>query len=372
MSSRTRHLPLLAFGLTAGLLVTACGSGDADDAGAADASPAAEDATSEVGAETEADTGSEAEGDGEFTLYSGRDEELIAPLVEAFEAETGIDVEVRYGNTSELAALLLEEGDATPADVFLSQDAGALGAVAGEGLFATLPEDLAGSVPAGFTSTDGSWVGVTGRARVVIYDGEQLTEDEVPDTIDAYIEPDWNGRVGFAPTNASFQSFVTAYRVLEGDDAAVSWVEGLAANDPQIFEGNSAILEAVDSGVVEVGLVNHYYWYARAAEVGEDTMRAQLRFMAPGDPGGIVNVTGAGVLSGSEGDPDALAFVEYLVSEAGQTYFVEETFEYPLVEGVDAPPGLPALSDLVTEGLDLSDLDDLGETQDLLAEAGLV
>lgn len=373
MSTRPRHLSLLALGVVAGLLVTACGSEDADDAGASVASPSAEDtAAGTADAGTTAEAGAATEADGAFTLYSGRDEELIAPLVEAFEAESGVDVEVRYGNTPELAALLLEEGDATPADVFLSQDAGALGAVAGEGLFTALPEDVAGSVPAEFTSTDGTWVGVTGRARVVVYDGEDLTEEQVPDTIDAYVEPDWSGRVGVAPTNASFQSFVTAYRVLEGEEAAVTWVDALAANEPQVFEGNSAILEAVDSGVVDVGLVNHYYWFARAAEVGEDAMRAQVRFLAPGDPGAIVNVTGAGVLSGSADDADALSFVEYLVSEAGQTYFVEETYEYPLIDGVDAPPGLPPLADLVTPGLDLADLDDLGETQDLLAEAGLV
>jgi iron(III) transport system substrate-binding protein len=372
MSMSRRSLPLLASTLTLGLLVAGCSAADDDDAdpapttGGSAAAPAGDDGTPSSAA---AATG---ESDGALTLYSGRDEELIAPLVEAFEDETGIDVDVRYGNTPELAALLLEEGDATPAEVFLSQDAGALGAVAGAGLFAPLPGDVAESVPAEFTSTDGSWVGVTGRARVVVHDGEEVSADDLPDTIDGYVEPEWRGRVGVAPTNASFQSFVTAYRVLEGDDAAASWVEALAANEPQVFEGNSAILEAVDAGVVDVGLVNHYYWYARAAEVGEDAMRAQVRFLAAGDPGAVVNVTGAGILAGAAGDADALAFVEYLVSQDGQTYFVEETYEYPLVEGIEAPPGLPPLADLVTPGLDLADLDDLDETQDLLARAGLV
>ncbi len=310
--------------------------------------------------------------DGQFTLYSGRDEELVQPLIDQFTEDTGIVVEVRYGNTAELGALLLEEGDATPANVFLSQDAGALGALSQAGLFTTLPDDVTSAIPAGFTSTDGSWVGVTGRARVVVFDGERLTADELPDTIDEYVSDEWNGRLAVAPTNASFQSFVTALRVLEGDDAAAEWVSALAANNPQIFEGNSQILTAVDEGAVELGLVNHYYWFGAAAEVGAQNMRAQLKFLTPGDAGSIVNVSGAGILNGSELDADALEFVRYLVSEAAQQYFVEQTFEYPLLPGVAAPEGLPSLESLITPGLDLSDLDDLATTQRLLADAGLI
>lgn len=310
--------------------------------------------------------------DGEFTLYSGRDEELVQPLIDQFTEDTGIVVEVRYGNTAELGALLLEEGDATPANVFLSQDAGALGALSQAGLFTTLPDDVTSAIPAGFTSTDGSWVGVTGRARVVVFDGERLTADGLPDAIDEYVSDEWNGRLAVAPTNASFQSFVTALRVLEGDDAAAEWVSALADNNPQIFEGNSQILTAVDEGAVELGLINHYYWYGAAAEVGAQNMRAQLKFLTPGDAGSIVNVSGAGILNGSELDADALDFVRYLVSEAAQQYFVEQTFEYPLLPGVAAPEGLPSLESLITPGLDLSDLDDLATTQRLLADAGLI
>lgn len=314
----------------------------------------------------------EFEADGTFTLYSGRDEELVQPLIDQFTAETGIEVEVRYGNTAELGALLLEEGPASPADVFLSQDAGALGALSRAGLFTTLPAEIADAVPAGFTSTDGSWVGVTGRARVVVYDGERLTADELPDTIDGYVTEEWNGRLAVAPTNASFQSFVTALRVLEGEEEAAAWAQALAGNSPQIFEGNTPILTAVNDGAVEAGLINHYYWFRAASEVGVENMRAQLKYLTAGDAGSIVNVTGAGILAGAEGDADALEFVRYLVSEAAQTYFVEQTFEYPLVPGIAAPEGLPSLESLLNPQLDLSDLDDLATTQQLLADAGLI
>ncbi len=310
--------------------------------------------------------------DGSFTLYSGRDEELVQPLIDQFTADTGIVVDVRYGNTAELGALLLEEGDRTPAAVFLSQDAGALGALSDAGLFATLPDDIADAVPAGFTSTDGTWVGVTGRARVVVYDGERFTADELPDTIDEYVTDEWNGRLGVAAGNASFQSFITALRVLEGEEGAADWVNALAANSPQLFDNNRAILAAANEGVLDAGLINHHYWFASAAEVGADNMRAQLRFLTAGDAGSMVNVTGAGVLTGASADADALEFVRFLVSLEAQTYFVEQTFEYPLVPGVDAPEGLPSLDSLVNPEFDLSDLDDLATTQQLLADAGLI
>ena len=310
--------------------------------------------------------------DGSFTLYSGRDEELIQPLIDRFETETGITVDVRYGNTAELGALLLEEGEQTPAQVFLAQDAGALGALSNADLFAELPDDIANAVPAGFTSTDASWVGVTGRARVIVYDGDELAVDEVPTSVAAFAEPEWAGRFGIAPTNASFQAFVTAYRVLEGEAAADAWLAGVAANDPQIFENNRAVLAAVNDGVVDAGLINHYYWFAQAAETGPENMRAQLAYPEAGDPGSIVNVTGAGLLSGAATDEDALAFIEYLVSPDAQQYFVDETFEYPLIDGIDAPTGLPPIESLINPELDLSDLESLEVTQDLLSEYGLI
>lgn len=346
----SRPLSLIALGAASALVLGGCAGGETTPAAPVDSADEA----------------------GSFTLYSGRDEALVQPLIDQFTDETGIEVEVRYGNTAELGALLLEEGEATPADVFLSQDAGALGALANADLFETLPDDIAGAVDAGFTSTDGSWVGVTGRARVVVFDGEKYTEDQLPDDIDDYTEEEWRGLVGVAPTNASFQSFVTAYRVLEGEDDAEEFLTELTANDPQIFDGNGAILTAVDEGVLDAGLINHYYWYQQAGEVGAENMRAQLKFLEAGDPGSIVNVTGAGLLSGAAENADALAFIEYLVSEAGQTYFVEETYEYPLVAGIDAPEGLPSLESLVNPELDLSDLDTLSDTQDLLARVGLI
>lgn len=337
----SRMLTALGAGLSVALL-SACGSGGGQTPGEA----AEED----------------------LVVYAGRDEELLSPLIDTFTEDTGVEVEVRYAETPELAATLLEEGENSPADVFISQDAGALGALSDEGLLDRLPADITGAVFEDYTSTDETWVGVTGRARVIAYDGEQLEADEVPGTVKELTKPEWKGRVGFPPGNASFQSFITAFRVAEGDDAAAAWLEGMAENDVAKYEKNGLVLEALNEGSLDVGLINHYYWYEKAAEVGADKMRAQLKFADAGDPGALVNVTGAGIMSDH---PDAETLVKYLVSEAGQKYFVENTFEYPLVEGVAAPEGLPPLEQLKGPDVDLADLADLETTIRMIDEAGL-
>lgn len=303
-----------------------------------------------------------------LVVYVGRDEELVGPLLDRFEEESGIDLETRYAETPDALALLLEEGDATPADVFLSQDAGALGALSEAGMLGELPEDVTGAVLPGYTSQDGSWVGVTGRARVIAYNGDELSEHEVPATVAALTDEEWAGRVGFPPGNASFQAFVTGFRAAEGDDAARAWLEDMVANDVQTFESNGDTLEAIENGAIDIGLINHYYVYELASELGEENVVTDLRFPDAGDPGALVNVTGAGVLSDH---PDAEELVSFLVSEEAQQFFVDETWEYPLVEGVPAPEGLPELTSLEGPIEDLAELEDLEATLLLIEEAGL-
>ena len=316
-------------------------------------------------------TANAASTDGVLTIYAGRDEALIAPLLAQFTEETGIEIAVRYGTSPELSALLLEEGRQTPADVFLSQDAGALGALSEVDLLSELPNDISDAIPDDFTSSDDDWVGITGRARVIAFDSEKISEADVPTSVLELTAPEWNGRVGFPPGNASFQSFVTALRELEGDAVAEQWVMDMAANAPVITEKNGATLDLVNSGQLDLALINHYYWYQSAAELGAENMRAQLRFL-PGDAGGIVNVTGAGILAGSSGNVEALQFLRFLISPAAQQYFVHETFEYPLLPGIAAPEGLPSLASLANAEFNLDDLDSLSETQRLLAKHGLL
>ncbi|MFT5564987.1 MAG: iron(III) transport system substrate-binding protein, partial [Myxococcota bacterium] len=185
------------------------------------------------------------DGDGVLTIYAGRGEDLIAQVIADFEADTGIDVEVRYAGTAELAAQLLEEGDATPADLFWAQDAGALGAVDQAGLLTTLPDDVLNLVDPANRADNGSWVGVTGRARVIVWSTERLTEADVPTSVLDLTDAQWRGRVGWAPTNGSFQAFVTAMRVTLGEAVTKSWLEGMLANDVQEYSNNSSQVEAV-------------------------------------------------------------------------------------------------------------------------------
>ena len=311
-------------------------------------------------------------GTGDFTLYSGRNETLVGPLIEQYAEETGISVDTRYGGTGELAATILEEGEDTPASLFFSQDAGALGLLADEGRFATLPAELLDRVEERFRDPKGRWVGVTGRARVLAYNTDTVAEDDLPASVRDLTDPAWAGRLGWAPENASFQAFITAFRLLDGDDAVRGWLEAMIANGTVNFgDSNSAIVQAIGNGEIDAGLVNHYYVYAVVREAGENFPVAN-HFFAGGDPGSLINVAGIGLIEGADDADAALAFADYLLSNEAQEYFAAETFEYPLIEGVAAPQGLVPLSEIAHPDIELGDLADLRGTLDLLSEVGLV
>ena len=316
--------------------------------------------------------GTPARSGGDVTIYSGRSERLVGPLMERFQEATGIEASVRYAGTGELAATLLDEGDATRASAFFAQDAGALGLLASEGRFQALPDEVLERVDPRFRSPDGLWVGVSGRARVLVYNTDELAPEDLPASVLDLTDPAWQGKIGWAPENASFQAFVTALRVLRGDDAAREWLEAMQANGTVGFgDSNAAIVRAVGAGEIQAGLVNHYYLYAVKAEEGEGFPIAN-HFFAAGDPGSLVNVAGVGVLDGAEDAEQALAFVDYLLGEEAQTYFAEETSEYPLIPGVPTAEGLRPLAEVGSPDLDLSDLADLRGTVELLTEVGLL
>jgi iron(III) transport system substrate-binding protein len=319
------------------------------------------------GGDDDADAG----GGGTLTIYSGREEEIVEPLFEDFQKATGTDLEVRYGDSAELAATLAEEGDNSPADIFFAQDAGSLGAAAAEGRLAKLPADVVDRVEDKYSDPEGRWVGTSGRVRVVAYNTEALSENDVPDTIDAFTDSRWKGKIGVAPTNASFQAFVTALRLSEGEDAARDWLEGIKANDPKFYEGNSQVVEAVASGEVDAGFVNHYYLGLLKEE--QPDAPAANHFLQAGDPGALVNVAGVGIVEGTDDEDTAQEFVEFLLSDEGQRFYPEEAeeAEYPLVDGIEGPAGLPALAELRGPDIALGDLGpELERTLELLNETG--
>jgi iron(III) transport system substrate-binding protein len=304
-----------------------------------------------------------------LVVYSGRAERLVKPLFDKFTFETGIELEVRYADSSQLAATLLEEGDRTKADVFFAQDAGALGALSKRGRLAKLPSPISSKVAKQYQADGGEWVGVSGRARVFLYNPKQV--QNVPDTVDALLDPKWKGKLGYAPTNASWHSFVTGLRKSRGEAGARTWLTGFKANNPRSYGGNGAVAQGVEKGDVLIGLVNHYYVYELAA--GDlSKVSSRNEFAAPGDPGALVNVAGAGVLKEAGNDSAAYELMDFLLSKDSQTYFATRTYEYPLIESVPAAPELPPLKSFKSPVADLSDLDTIDESLKLLREVGLL
>ena len=301
-----------------------------------------------------------------IVVYAGRSEELIQPMIDQFTLETGIAVEVRYAGSAELAAQLSEEGQNSPADIFFAQDAGALGAVAKAGLLTKLPAEILGLVSPQYSAADGSWVGVSGRVRVIVYNPDKVAN--VPSSVFDLAGPEWKGRIAIAPTNASFQAFVTAMRILHGEDKTLEWLQAMKTN-AVIYEKNSAILEAVENKSVDAGLINHYYWFAMGREIGFDNLTSRLGQFESRDVGNLINAAGVGIVNDSNA---ARSFVKYLLSPTGQQYFVDETSEYPLIAGIEAGVDLTPLEKIPAPEIDLSDLDSLEETLNLIREAGLI
>ena len=312
---------------------------------------------------------SSSDDDGPVTIYSGRDEELIGPVLERFTEATGIEVEVQYADSADLALLITEEGDASPADLYLSQSPGAMGFLEAAGLLAELDADILDAVPASARDDDGRWVGVTGRQRVLVYNPDLVSADELPSTVQELTDPAWSGRLGVAPGNGSFQDFVTAMRADIGDDATAAWLEGLAANDPITYPKNSAIVAAVGRGEVAAGLVNHYYNFRAVAE--DPSHPALNHQLAVDDPGSVLIVTGAAVIDGADQADAAAQLIEYLLEADAQRYFADETFEYPLAAGVDPADMIPATSFADTGSIDYEGLTGgLEATRDLITAAG--
>ncbi len=354
-TTRRRFLIALAAATTAAAL-GACSS-SADQA--------------ETSLRTSAAAGSSGDGSttGPITLYSGRSESLVEPLIDRFRAERGVELRIKYASTPQLAATLLEEGSNSPADVFYAQDPGGLGAV--DHMLAELPTAIIGQVPDWARSPSNLWVGVSGRARTVVYNTEVLSESDLPDDLWAFTGTEWKGRIGWAPTNASFQTMVTAMRARWGDDKTREWLEGIRANEAVAYPKNTPIVAAVGAGEVHVGFVNHYYLHRFLAEEGE-SFAARNYHPRAGGAGALVMVSGVGILSTAQNPEPARGFIEFLLSPSSQRYFAAETFEYPVTEGIPSAPGVVPIDDLNHPAIGAAKLADLRGTQDLLRDVGVL
>jgi iron(III) transport system substrate-binding protein len=306
----------------------------------------------------------------ELVIYSGRTENLIKPLLEQFAEETGIDIAVRYDDSANLALLLAEEGGDSRADVFLSQSPGATGFLDQEGLLAELPADVLSAVPDQDESADGRWVGLSGRVRTLVYNTDAFDEDELPDSVLDLVDPKFKGKIGVAPSNGSFQDFVTVLRERYGDAKALAFLKGLHANDARPYPNNLSIVEAVGRGEVQLGLVNHYYLFRVKADDAD--VAAANHFFEAGDVGSTLLVTTASILKSSNHEDEARRLVEFLLQAEAQRYFAKETFEYPLAAGVQPTAGVPPLASLPVTRVDLTKLGGgLERTAKLIDESGL-
>ena len=373
-------LAMAALSVALPLALVGCGGGEQSPSPAATTSPTSSAAGSSATESSTLASPKEAPAQAEpteeknrtLTVYSGRSQSLVHPLLEAYGEQTGVSIRVKYAGSASTAATLLEEGDNTPADVVFLQDPGSLGSLAAAGMLADLPQDTLDKVDPRLRDPNGQWIGTSGRARTIIYNTETINpETDLPASILDYTAEEWKGRVGWAPRNGSFQSFVTALRLQLGEDGAREWLEGMKDNDAQEYPNNVSIVQAAANGEVDVGFVNHYYLERFLEEHGPE-FKARNHFIGNGDPGALVLVAGTGILKASENRSTAEEFVEFLLSEPTQVYFTSEVKEYPVVAGVEPEGELPPLDSLNPPDVDLGSLSDLQGTIDLLREVGVL
>ena len=308
----------------------------------------------------------------DLVVYSGRSRSLVEPLIDRFQEETGLRVGVRFGDTAQLAIGLMEEGDRTSADVFWAQDGGALGALEQAGRFIDLPDSLLNRVTDLYRGEAGTWVATSGRARTLAYSPERVDESELPQSIFDLADERWANRIGWAPTNGSFQAHVTAMRELVGDDSTRAWLTAMRDNGAKSYQRNTAIVQAVADGEIDVGLPNHYYLLRYKSD--DPNYPVEQTFFVPGDAGNLVNVAGIGVLTTSSRQDAALRFVSFLLSEESQRYFAGDTKEYPVVDDVAADAALTGQSQLeeVRPNVEFSRLGDMEATLQLMREVGIL
>ena len=306
-----------------------------------------------------------------LVVYNAQHEELIDEVAKAFTKKTGIEVELRNGSDLELANQLVEEGDASPADVFLTENSPAMTLVDDKRLFAKLPSTTLDRIPDQYHPDDGEWTGFAARSTVLVYNTDQLGEDELPTSLMDLAKPAWKDRISFSPTGADFQAIVSAVLATQGEQATKDWLSGLKANGA-VYDGNNVVLESVNSGEVPAGVIYHYYWYRDQEESGENSDSSRLHFFEKSDPGAFISVSGAGVLKSTDDAADARKFVDYLTSKEGQQVIAESyALEYTLNPLVALDRDVKPLSELQPPTVDVSDLNG-PKVVSLMQEAGFL
>lgn len=306
-----------------------------------------------------------------LTIYDGQHESTGEALVKAFEAKTGIDVTERSGESDELANQIVEEGAASPADIFYSEETAPMLLLAEKKRLATLPESALAPIPAGYRSPAGRWTGVSARARVVAYNPARLGPKTMPASVLNFADPRWKGRIGIVPTSGSFQEQIEAVVTLKGRAAALQWLRGLKAN-AEIYKSNTDALDAVNQGQVDLALINHYYWFREVAEKGAGKVSSRLFYFENGGPGSLVNVSPIGVLESSKHQQAAAKFVAFATSKQGQQVIAKASAEYPLTAAVSTSYHLEPFEQLDPPKISPAQLGDGRKAVALLQDVGLL
>ncbi len=307
-----------------------------------------------------------------ITLYNGQHEQTTAALVAAFEKQTGITVNVRTGDEAELGDQIMQEGSSSPADVFYTENTPVLEALRERGLLAAVAPSTLAAVPSRYDSAHGDWVGVSARVSVLVYNTAQIKASQLPSSILELAEPKWKGKLGFAPSETDFQPLITSIVKSDGKAAAERWLKGLQANS-KTYPDNETVVAQVNNGESAVGLINHYYWFRLRAEIGAGAMHSALHYYAAGDPGDLVDVSGAAVLKSSSHQAAAQRFLAFLVSHAGQeTIAHSHSYEYPLRPGVAPASGLRPFAELDPAAVTPAELGDGSEALGLEQKLGLL
>jgi iron(III) transport system substrate-binding protein len=304
-----------------------------------------------------------------ITIYSGRGQKLIQPLIDQAKKELDLDIKVRYGDTAELAISLLEEGKNSRADLFFAQDAGALGTLEKQDRTLPIAANLLNQVDSRFRSPRGEWMGISGRARVINYNTKLVQAEDLPNSVWELTQAKWRGKVAWAPTNGSFQSFVTAMREMEGDAKTLEWLKAMKANGVKDYRNNTSIVEALGRGEVALGLVNNYY--LPNVKKTKPNIPVASHYTNK-DAGSMINVAGVAIMKSTKQKAAVEKFIGYLLRPTSQAYFAKVNYEYPLRKKAPGPSNQIPLNKINAPGINLSNLDDLPGTLNLLQKAGVL
>ena len=352
MKIRANALAGMAIAASAALTLAACGNG-----GSAASDPASSSANAKVS--------------GEITVYNAQHDTLTKEWVDAFTKETGVKVTIRQGSDSELSNQIIQEGAASPADVFLTENSPAMAQVENAGLFADIDKATLDQVPADFRPSTNKWTGIAARSTVLVYDKNKISEDKLPKSMLDLAKPEWKGRWAASPSGADFQAIVAALLELKGEAATTEWLKGMKDNS-KAYKGNSTAMKAVNAGEVDAALIYHYYYYGDQAKTGENSNKVTPYFFKNQDPGAFLSISGGGVLKSSKNAAAAQAFIKFITGKTGQEVLKNGTsYEYAIASNVDSNAKLVPIKDLQAPTVDPAKLNS-SKVTDLMTKAGLL